>query len=98
MKRKYDILLNDEKQHGERLETRIQLVRRKLIRKNKRFASMTDIIKQMKSRKDITSEAANVIEGCFGNIPAEMLKRTLTESKKAEYSKTVRSFALTLHF
>ena len=62
---------------------------------------MTDVIKELKSRKDITSEAVNmvnVIEGCFGNIPAEILKRTLTESKKAEYSKTDRSFALTLLF
>ena len=93
MKRKYDILMNNEKRHRERLEKRIKLVRRKLIRKNKRIAGMTDIIKELKSRKDITSEAVNVIEGCFGNVPAKMLKRTLRESKKAEYSKTVRSFA-----
>ena len=98
MKRKHDKLLNNEKRHWEQLQKRMKLVRRNLIRMKKRIDSMTNIIKEIKSRKDITSEAINIIERYFGNIPAEMLKRTLTETKKVEYSKIIRSFALTPHF
>jgi hypothetical protein len=42
--------------------------------------------------------AVDHTEGCFGNIPAELLKRNLYCSAKDAYSDAAGSFSMTLHF
>jgi len=46
----------------------------------------------------VNSASIELLECCFGNIPAELLKRKLYCKSKEAYSDALRSFAMTLHF
>lgn len=59
---------------------------------------LSSVVRELKCRNDIAAEAVALIERCFGDIPAEILKRKLKGNAKDTYSTTVRAFALTLHF
>jgi len=98
IKRKYDALLDREKQHNAGIRKRLKVVRRKLFRQQAKMKSMKDVIQQLKAKTDVNSAAIDLIQGCFGDIPAEMLKRKLYGKPKEAYSGVLRSFAMTLHF
>ena len=58
---------------------------------------MTDVVRELKKRQDISKETIGIIDRCFGSIP-HMLLRKLKGRNKDSYDDTIRSFALTLHF
>ena len=70
-------MLAARKQRNTVTVRRLKRMRCKLFRKQKSLLNMKDIIKSLKSQNDINEEAMNLIEQCFGTIPAELLKRKL---------------------
>lgn len=98
VKRRYCEMLAGQKQRSSYVVRKLRQVRRKLLRRQRKLQDMKDTIKQLKSRTDINEAAVNVIEQCFGSIPAEMLNRKLRGNSKHPYNDTIRSFAMTLHF
>lgn len=98
IKRKYETLLQRQRQQHDVIAKRLRLVRRQLSRRQRRLHTMQDIISVLQSRKDINAEAVDLIERVFGHIPAELLRRKLHQSSKESFSDAVRSFAMTLHF
>lgn len=59
---------------------------------------MADVIQSLKLRPDLNSACVDLIERCFGHIPAEMLKGKSANKSTEPYNDDIRSFALTLHF
>ena len=98
IKRKYEEMLAAREQRNTVTVRRLKGMRRKLFRKHKSLQNMKDVIKSLKSRNDINKEAVNLIEQCFGTIPAELLKRKLHGVRNQAYTDIIRSFAMTLHF
>lgn len=98
LKRKFDTLLEQQRRQQDIMRKRLKVVRQRLFRQQKKMTTMAEVIKNLKSRPDLNSTCIDMIERCFGHIPAEMLKRKLTNNSKKPYSDDLRSFALTLHF
>jgi hypothetical protein len=98
VKRKYDMILNRERQLKQLASKRLKVARRRLFRQQTKMSNMKDIITQLKSKTDVSRTAIDLIESCFGSIPAELLRRKLLASSKEVYSDVTRSFAMTLHF
>jgi len=96
VKRRYDDMLQRQKLRCDVAAKRLKVARRRLFRQQKKISCMKDLLTALKSRTDMSS--VDVLERCFGHIPAEMLKRKLHCSSKQSYSDDLRSFALTLHF
>lgn len=98
VKRKYEDMLQKERMRRSVANKRLKVARRCLFRKKHKLNSMKDIISELKKKKDISVASVELIERCFGHIPAEMLKRKLTLKSRQPYCDDLRSFALTLHF
>ena len=96
LKRTHDRMLQQQRMRCTIISRKLKVARRRLVRQTQRMASMADIIQQLRSQTD--TNTVELIERCFGHIPAEMLKRKLTLSSKEPYSDDLRSFAMTLHF
>jgi hypothetical protein len=97
LKRKYEALLQQQKDQTEAVRKRLKVCQQRLYRNKVKMNSMKDIIKELKSRNDVNIDV-DLIERLFGHIPVEMLKRKLALKSKQPYSDDLRSFALTLHF
>jgi len=77
VKRKYEQIAQREKRRRVAVSAKLKNVRRQLVRCRARLHTMRDVITELKRRRDITAEAVALLERCFGDIPAEMLKRKL---------------------
>ena len=98
VKRKYEQIAQREKRRRVAVSAKLKNVRRQLVRCRARLHTMRDVITELKRRRDITAEAVALLERCFGDIPAEMLKRKLKGHTTDVYSANIKAFALTLHF
>ena len=98
IKRKYAEMVNREKHNKQLALKKLKVARRRLFRQQQKLKSMKDVIKQLKSMRNVNRDAVDLIEHCFGNIPAELLNRKLHRKSKEAYSDVLRSFAMTLNF
>ena len=98
VKRKYEQIAQEEHQKRAAVSAKLRNVRRQLVRFKARLCTMHDFKTELKRTRDISSEAVTLMERCFGDIPAELLKRKLKERSKDAYSVNLRAFALTLNF
>jgi len=47
-------------------------------------------------QRDMNAEVGTLLEGCFGSIPAQLLRHKLAKKKNKQYCGIIRSVAMTL--
>lgn len=76
---------------------RIKLEKQKTQRLQKRLASLSEVISELKQKMLISTGCAEMLESQYGGVTREILQR-MKQGNKSKVSEELKSFAMTLQF
>lgn len=82
------------------LQKKVKILQQKLRRKEKKITSLQDLLKTLRKKGILESDASSVLENCFQGLSKEIFKNEfLNVNRKAQgrrYSRDMKYFAVTL--